>query len=206
LAELAIARQGLPDDSDLWSLTGHVRRRQGKFEEALANIKRAYKLDPRSSNIIIDLGETLTYMRNYAEAMHYFERAIALAPDEARPYGYKASLHLLSEGSIEKARAVMEEARRKVRAQEESLIVDSLIDLDVYAGNYEKALDRLSLQDEDIESQDFFARSQRCAFPQRPRHRLRRFRAQGRCNPRRQFGSGAVTCKRGCHARHLSSR
>jgi len=157
LDEFAIARKGLPNDSDLLSFIGFVQRRQGKFEEALANIKRASELDPLSNNIIINLGETFTYMRNYPEAMRCFDRAISLAPDAARPYGYKASLYLLWEGSTEKARAVMEEALKTIRSSEEEYsIVNSLIDLDVYEGNYQKALDRLSLKSDDIDSQDFF--------------------------------------------------
>ena len=156
LAEFAIARKGLPDDSDLLSFIGLVQRRQGNFEEALANIKRASELDPLNNNITIDLGETFTYMRNYTEAMRCFDRAISLAPDAARPYGYKASVYLLSEGDIEKTREVVAEALRKANIQEESSIVNSLINLDVYEGNYQNALGRLSRQLEDIESQDCF--------------------------------------------------
>jgi len=159
LDEFAIARRSLPNDSDLLSFIGFVQRRQGKFEEALANIKRASKLDPLSDNITISLGETFTYMRNYPEAMRCFDRAISLAPDAARPYGYKASLYVFWKGSTEKARAVLEKALKTVRAPEESSIVDSLIGLDVHEGNYQKALerlDRLSSELEDIESQDYF--------------------------------------------------
>jgi serine/threonine protein kinase/tetratricopeptide (TPR) repeat protein len=158
LHEFAIARKSLPNDSDLLSFIGLVQRRQGKFEEALANIKRASELDPISDNITINLGETFTYMRNYPQAMRCFDRAILLAPDAARPYCYKASLYLLWEGSTEKARAVVEEALKTIKSPDEWSIVNSLIDLDVYEGNYQEALDRLSLKSEDmdIESQDFF--------------------------------------------------
>jgi len=159
LHEFAIARKSLPNDSDLLSFIGLVQRRQGKFEEALANIKRASELDPLSDNITINLGETFTYMRNYPEAMRCFDRAILLAPYAARPYCYKASLYLLWEGSTEKARAVGEEALKTTKSLDEWSIVNSLIDLDVYEGNYQEALDRLSSlksEDMDIESQDFF--------------------------------------------------
>ena len=88
--------------------------------------------------------------------MRCFDRAISLAPDMARPYGYKASLYLLWEGSTEKARAVVEQALKTIRSPEEPLIVNSLIDLDVYEGNYQKALDRLSSKSEDIDSQDSY--------------------------------------------------
>jgi serine/threonine protein kinase/tetratricopeptide (TPR) repeat protein len=156
LHEFAIARKSLPNDSDLLSFIGYVQRRQGKFPEALANIKSASELDPRSNNITISLGETLMYMRNYLEAMDCFEKAISLAPDETRPYGYKASLYLLWEGNTKKARAVLMKALETVGSPEESPIFNLLINLDAYDGNYQDALRRVSLRSEDIDSQDFF--------------------------------------------------
>ena len=159
LHEFDIARKSLPNDSDLLSFVGFVQRRQGKFEEALDNIKRASELDPLSDNIIISLGETFAYMRNYPEAMRCFDRTISLAPDVARPYGYKASLYLLWEGSTKKARAVVKKALKAlepVGLPERSPIFNLLINLEVYDGNYQDALRLVSLRSEDIDSQDFF--------------------------------------------------
>jgi serine/threonine protein kinase/Tfp pilus assembly protein PilF len=153
LEEFAIARKNLPNDSDLLSFIGYVQRRQGKFEEALANIKRASELDPLSNTISLNLGVTFMLMRNYPEAMRYYNRAISLAPDLPEPYGYKASVYLRWEGSTEKARAVLEEALKNIRSPEESNL---LITLDVYEGNYQKALDRLSLKSKDTDNQLFF--------------------------------------------------
>jgi TolB-like protein/Flp pilus assembly protein TadD len=156
LDEFAIARKSLPNDSDLLSFIGFVQRRQGKFQEALANIKNASELNPRSNNITISLGETLMYMRNYPEAMSCFDKAISLAPDVTRPYGYKASLYLLWGGSTKKARAVVNKALATVGLPERSAIFNLLINLDVYDGNYQDALRRVSSRSEDIDSQDFF--------------------------------------------------
>jgi tetratricopeptide (TPR) repeat protein len=156
LHEFAIARKSLPNDSDLLSFIGYVQRRQGKFPEALANIKGASELDPLSDNITISLGETFTYMRNYPEAMRCFDKAISLAPDVTRPYGYKASLYLLWEGSTKKARAVVKKALEPVGLPERSAIFNLLINLDVYDGNYQDALRLVSLRSEDIDTQDFF--------------------------------------------------
>jgi serine/threonine protein kinase/tetratricopeptide (TPR) repeat protein len=156
LHEFAIARKSLPNDSDLLSFIGFVQRRQGKFPEALANIKSASELNPRSNNITISLGETLMYMRNYPEAIRCFDKAISLTPDVTRPYGYKASLYLLWEGSTKKARAVVKKALEPVGLPEKSAIFNMLIDFDVYDGNYQDALRLVSLKSEDIDSQDFF--------------------------------------------------
>jgi len=156
LEEFAIARKKLFNDSDLLSFIGFVQRRQGRFEEALVNIKRASELDPLSGFLSYELGATFRLMRNYPEALRYFNRAVSLAPDLSIPYDYKASLYLCWEGSTEKARAVLEEALKNIRSPEESSIVNLLIDLDVYEGNYQKALDLFSLKSKDIDSQYYF--------------------------------------------------
>jgi len=155
LEEFAIARKNLPNDSDLLSFIGYVQRRQGKFEEALANIKRASELDPLSNSITITFVETFQLMRNYPEAMRYSNRAISLAPDFPNAYSLKAWLYLFWEGSTEKARAVVEDALKNIRSPEEFRI-GWLIILDVYEGNYQKALDGLSLKSKDIDIQLYF--------------------------------------------------
>jgi len=163
LEEFAIARKNLPNNGDLLSYIGFVQRRQGKFQGALANIKRASELDPLSNIITLTLGETFELIRNYSEAMRCYDRAISLTPDMPAPYVSKASLYLRWQGSTQKARAVLEEALKNIKP-EESSIINLLIDLDVYEGNYQKALDRLSLKSEDIDTQfSFVPKATRCA-------------------------------------------
>jgi tetratricopeptide (TPR) repeat protein len=156
LEEFAIARKSQPNNRDVLTYIGLVQIRQGKFEEALANIKRATELDPLSNRLSGELGGTFELMRNYPEAMRYYNRAISLAPDLPGPYESKAWLYLRWEGSTEKARAVVEEALKNIRSPEESSIVNLLITLDVYEGKYQKGLDRLSLKSEDIDTRFVF--------------------------------------------------
>jgi tetratricopeptide (TPR) repeat protein len=52
LAELEIARRGLPNDPRLFELTGYILRRRGQQEEGLRNLQRAVELDPRNFNIL----------------------------------------------------------------------------------------------------------------------------------------------------------
>jgi serine/threonine-protein kinase len=103
-------------------------------------------------------------LRKYAEAERYYDRAISLAPDWADPYRRKVELYVLWEGSTEKARAVLEEAPENPKLAEEPSIVNSLVNLDVFDGKYQEALDRLSLKSEDIDNQDYFIpNALRCA-------------------------------------------
>jgi len=153
LKEFAIAQKSQPNNSDLLLGIGSVQRRQGKFQEALANIKRACELDPLSNIAVFEVGQSFVLMRNYQEAMRCYDRAISLAPDLPNAYNWKAWLCLLWEGSIENARAVVEEAFKNISSPEE-FRTGWQITFEVYEGNYQKALDRISsLKSGDVDSQ-----------------------------------------------------
>ncbi len=144
LEQFAIARKSLPNNSEILSLIGYAQRRQGKFEQALANIKRACELDPLSSNINMQVGATFMLLRKYPQAERYYERGISLSPDLAFSYFWKAGLYLLWEGSTEKAWAVIEHASQNIGSLEDHWIVFKSVVLNVFDGDYQKALDRLS--------------------------------------------------------------
>jgi tetratricopeptide (TPR) repeat protein len=157
LEQFAIVRKSQPNDGDLLHGISAVQRRQGKFEEALANMRRALELDPLNNHITVELGATFECMRDYPDAMRCYDRAISLAPDLARPYICKAQLYLFWEGNIKMARAVTEEALKNIKSPEEYPPTTYwLIELDVYEGNYQEALDRLSSRPEDCDWMTFF--------------------------------------------------
>jgi serine/threonine protein kinase/tetratricopeptide (TPR) repeat protein len=152
LEQFAIARKSQPNNSDVLSFIGFVQRRQGRFEQALTNLKKASELDPLSSKLAGEVGITFGLLRRYSEAERYYNRAISLAPDVPQEsYIKKARLYLYWEGNTEKARAVLEDALQNTKSEEKGEIVNSLMMLDVFNRNYQEALDRLSLKSEDID-------------------------------------------------------
>ena len=153
LEQFAIARKSQPNNSEVLEFVGFVQRRQGKLEEALANIRRASELDPLSVRSMQQVAVTFRLLRNYPEAEPYYERAISLSPDWPHPYAGKAKLYLCWEGSIEKARAVLAEALENIKSAENAEIANSLVTLHVYDRDYQEALDRLSLKSEGIDTQ-----------------------------------------------------
>jgi TolB-like protein len=155
LKKFAIAQKSQPNNSDLLAAIGYVQRRQGKFEQALANIKKASELDPLSQGKAKAVGDSYNIMRNYPEAERYYERAISLAPDIPGRYSTKAMLYIRWEGNTEKARAVLDESPLNIDSTENPLI-NTFITLDVYDGKYQEALDRLSSKPEDIDGQNSF--------------------------------------------------
>lgn len=108
LKEFFIAEKGLPNEISILEALGYIQRRQGKFEEAAEKIKKAFKLNPQDANLAYELGITFLYLRKHAEADDYLSRSISLSPDQADAYVFKAMNFWAWEGSIEKARAVLE--------------------------------------------------------------------------------------------------
>ena len=58
LAELEIARQSLPNDPRIFSVTGYIQRRQGRWEESTRNLERAIELDPRNLNTLGNIADS----------------------------------------------------------------------------------------------------------------------------------------------------
>jgi TolB-like protein/Flp pilus assembly protein TadD len=110
LEEYTIARRQRPNDADAIESIGYIRRRQGEWEEAAANLQAAVDLDPRHQNIVKGLGETYLMMRRYREAERYLNVAVSLAPDLPEAHQHKALLYLLWQGGKEKALGVLHQA------------------------------------------------------------------------------------------------
>ncbi|MHC4115942.1 MAG: protein kinase domain-containing protein [Planctomycetota bacterium] len=155
LDQLAIARESLPNNSEVLSNIGFCQRRQGRFEQALTNITRACEIDPLSSNMNAQVAATAMLLHKYADAERYYEQAISLRPDVAFPYYWQAGLYLIWKGDTRKAREVFERAPQNVL--EDKWIVFMSIELNVLDKNYEEALDRLSsYEPEAFDTQFYF--------------------------------------------------
>jgi len=139
LKELVIAEKGLPNDSQVLLIIGAVRRRQGNFEEAISYFKKAFELSPQNANFPRELGNTYQTLRRYSEAEHYVNLAISIAPDQAGGYRYKAWNYWLWQGSLEKARATLEQMPKA-----DKFTIGDLVDQNLYERNYQAALELLS--------------------------------------------------------------
>jgi TolB-like protein len=98
-----------PNNGEAISYMGFVRRRQGRWNEAIIRQQEALQLDPRNHVWMYDLGESYADTRQYAEAEVYYNRAIALAPDVAEYYVAKALQRLLWKGNTDQAIEVIHE-------------------------------------------------------------------------------------------------
>ena len=80
-AELAIAKRGLPNNTEVMFLEALMDRQQGKFDSAVQNFKEAIKLDPRNPAPISELAETLSYTRQFDAAEHVWNQLLNAVPD-----------------------------------------------------------------------------------------------------------------------------
>ena len=88
------------------------------------------------------VAETYGLLRRFPESVRYFDRAIALAPDQAVPYEQRAEAYLLWNGATAEARKSLEEGVAR-GARDPDLLQFELVWLDEAEGRYPEALERL---------------------------------------------------------------
>ena len=81
LAQLEIARRGIPNDPRLVEVTGYILRRRGQLEEGLQNLQRAAELDPRNFDILQQIALSYQFVGRYADSIAAMDRALAIVPD-----------------------------------------------------------------------------------------------------------------------------
>jgi tetratricopeptide (TPR) repeat protein len=112
LREFETAQNAMPNNAVIpWGM-GLVLRRQGKMEQSLSSLKRAFELHPLSTEFAYQVAITCAMMRDLDEANRYYDIAIRLGPDQPMLYGLKILGILSLSGDVQQARDVIESARR----------------------------------------------------------------------------------------------
>jgi TolB-like protein/Tfp pilus assembly protein PilF len=156
LEEFEIARSGRPNGADIIASIGYVRRRQGGFDEALQSLQKAVELDPRRAEFSHNLGQTYLLVRDYRQAIRFFDRALTLNPEWPRPYVYKALGCVGLYGTTDEALAVLEQASRVVDVRDDPYFVHALVLLRALDGRFQDAAAYLdSLAETILETQYF---------------------------------------------------
>lgn len=105
--ELAIAHEAAPNDAEVWDAAAAVDRRQGRWENALANFVKAKELDPRNGSIIWNVGETYACLNRYDEAEHGFALGFEANPEAHLFSLARAAIALRREGNLEPLREAL---------------------------------------------------------------------------------------------------
>jgi serine/threonine-protein kinase len=96
--ELALALRVTPNDAEVWDGRGAVDRRQGRWDDAVANFEKARQLDPRNASVIWNLAETYACLRRYDEAVQAFADGLEMNPQGHLFSLAKASVDLKRDG------------------------------------------------------------------------------------------------------------
>lgn len=143
LRELELAREGMPSDAETHLFIGFVKRRQGRWDAAIENMRKAVRYDPRSVFNHRQFGNTLQMIGNYAESRQQLAEAIRLNPEWTMAYVNLARLHVAAHGDISSARDVLDEASHIPELAESRALLLEQVSLDLYERDYRRVLERL---------------------------------------------------------------
>jgi TolB-like protein len=110
LEQFEMVGRARPNDTEVLTGIGYIRRRQGKFEQALDYLKKALVLDPRNAALASNVGNTHTMLRQYPQAQNYYDLALSIDPQELTPYIEKSMNFRLWKGEPQLSREVLEKA------------------------------------------------------------------------------------------------
>jgi TolB-like protein/Tfp pilus assembly protein PilF len=106
LAEFEIAKRGLPNESQAYLAIGAIQRRQGKWAESTANLEKAAALDPKNTNVLMNLIFSYMAQRDYETADKILDRVIAASPQSLQARGLKGFIAALWKGDLSAAEKV----------------------------------------------------------------------------------------------------
>jgi TolB-like protein/Flp pilus assembly protein TadD len=106
LAEFEIAKRGLPNESEAYFAIGAIQRRQGKWAESNANLEKAATLDPKNTDVLINLCFSYMAQRDFETASKVLDRVIAASPQSFQTNILKAFMAAQWKGDLSAAEKV----------------------------------------------------------------------------------------------------
>ncbi len=100
ITELRAAQESAPNNAGITYFIALVQRRQGKVEESIRGMAQAAVLDPLNQDIAVNQGNTYRGLRRFEEARAFFDRALAISPDDPAIICLKAETYL-AQGNID---------------------------------------------------------------------------------------------------------
>jgi TolB-like protein/Flp pilus assembly protein TadD len=98
--QLALAQQATPNDAEVWDGAAAVDRREGRWQDAIANFEKAWQLDPRNTSVIWNLAETYACLGRYEEAQGRFADGLMINPNAHMFSLAKAAIELKKDGDV----------------------------------------------------------------------------------------------------------
>jgi len=145
-----------PDNGEILEFIGYVKRRQGKFTEAIEYFEKALEKDPASAILNHSIGGTSALLRDYQKASGYIEKAFYFTPEWGTPYEVRAKIYLLFNGDISGAKKFLQN-NLEIIIDDRDIVIERILEILKLNGDYEEALDLLSnSSSKDIDDQFIF--------------------------------------------------
>ena len=112
LEQFGKALENQPNNSELLKAIGYVQRRQGRWEEALINLRRAHELDPMTYGSVDGLARTLFYMHRLDEGERVIDGFLKYTPDHQIALLWKVVFTWYITGDTLQVRAAVHEVEQ----------------------------------------------------------------------------------------------
>ena len=138
--EIEVAERVLPDNDDVLETKASILQLQGRWDEALEILKKAYALSPRDASLPTELAKIYWITRRYSQAIELCDEASTLAPDDAWPYLYKVFVYWFWRADTRSARAALENV-----SKEHAWAPWVWFWQEIFEGNYLAGIERLDI-------------------------------------------------------------
>ncbi len=133
-----------PNNAYARTLIAVLQATRGVWDDAVENASLAAELDPREPEWAVTAGFLHMLTRQYEEAEHYLDMALAIAPDLAEAHQHKMALYLRWDGDTTRAHAAAREMLRTVTPGQVAVALVQVAPELVVGGAYDSILDPLS--------------------------------------------------------------
>jgi serine/threonine-protein kinase len=137
LFEKALSQQ--PNDVSLLAAIGYVKRRQGRWDEALASLQKAYRLDPRNIATVDGLARTMFKMHFPYKTRELIENCLLWAPDNSMLLIWNMALVGITTGNFDSLRIAQDRFEQSAKRSVFNYWAEKM---DILRRDFYKALSR----------------------------------------------------------------
>ncbi|MFQ5640208.1 MAG: protein kinase [bacterium] len=109
LKEFQFVKKNHPDNTIALQKIASVYRPQGRIGMAIETLKQALRLNPNKANVYNSLAWNHRLLRDYPQAIHYFDEALSRRPENFGMYPCKALVHISWKGDKQTAWEVLKD-------------------------------------------------------------------------------------------------
>jgi tetratricopeptide (TPR) repeat protein len=156
LEELSLAETKLRNNPECIFMKGSIYRRSGKWQAAMENFLLAHELNPGSSQIAQNIAATYFLLGEFSKAEEFFNKETLLNPTFVEPYYFKSLMYFKWKGNTVQARETINKALKYREAANNCLVFETLALMDLYDGQFQKAIAFLQSKDIEIMENQFY--------------------------------------------------